>query len=828
MRTKYFNLWGRQIISSFVFFTFSLSTISSMPNVYAQNMPHLPNPGTMVPLSQAFSPAVIKGIKVDLANPFKFEFIMDLGQSGLKGESLKQESETLIKYFLASLTIPEEDLWVNLSPYEKDRIIPEAFGRTEMGQDLLAQDYLLKQITSSLMYPEGQTGKRLWERIYKEAYTRHGTTDVPINTFNKVWILPDQASVYENKEKAFIVEQNMKVMLDRDYFALNQNSKGHYDPKVDEMTSLSENMIREIILPVIQEEVNTGEHFAKLRQIYHSMILATWFKKNLKESLLGQGYVDRGKVRGVDTEDKDAKQKIYDRYLQAFKAGVYDYIKEEYDPLANAIVSQKYFSGGIAGNVTVDEAVLSDKLKAQWQNPQGLVNVVSFVDGVKGGEGDEAMVVGLWKKFDRDTMNAFQAHIDRLAEGSKRFDPEIKGEQIRQNYENQGFSVPGEFAELYDLFVLQLDADYERYEDTGYFEEFEDIIVAVAQKLSLVTIGQMFMFQVEESIDSLRKNARRMNVQAQLSKLNNRLDMQRAIANTNIKPEEIFITQDAVNDSLLEAQRRLNIVLKSQGFYVEIREGWAFNDSQEKPLYLPKKEDFREGWSLKDSQEKPSKEDQAMLAGDSQEALELKRLSDAFSKMIGAFGDSAYEGDLFRASLLAKEIDSRMGNLRESGKMWDDWKDKRSEVEIAKAVLGFIDEMLEHVEWFNDRSAGWNLKGKSKKKYLKAANDLKKKIEENRTIAQKYLSDLASIEPEKVDQAMGTTKEKPLGGIDLHADHLNLKTEGRGGNFDLTIDEAMLAEMISADGLMPVVTTITPVTNLLLELGLNPLIPIMR
>ena len=59
-----------------------------------------------------------------------------------------------------SLTIPEKDLWVNLSPYEKDRVIPKSFGLTEMGRDLLAEDYMLKQITASLIYPEDETGKK--------------------------------------------------------------------------------------------------------------------------------------------------------------------------------------------------------------------------------------------------------------------------------------------------------------------------------------------------------------------------------------------------------------------------------------------------------------------------------------------------------------------------------------------------------------------------------------------------------------------------------------------------------------------------------------------
>ena len=50
---------------------------------------------------------------------------LDKGDSQLSNNALKKESSKLIKYFLASLTIPEKDLWGNLSPYEKVRIIPQ-------------------------------------------------------------------------------------------------------------------------------------------------------------------------------------------------------------------------------------------------------------------------------------------------------------------------------------------------------------------------------------------------------------------------------------------------------------------------------------------------------------------------------------------------------------------------------------------------------------------------------------------------------------------------------------------------------------------------------
>ena len=38
--------------------------------------------------------------------------------------------------------------------------------------------------------------------------------------------------------------------------------------------------MHEVILPVIEEEVNHGKNFRYLRQIYNSLILATWFKRN--------------------------------------------------------------------------------------------------------------------------------------------------------------------------------------------------------------------------------------------------------------------------------------------------------------------------------------------------------------------------------------------------------------------------------------------------------------------------------------------------------------------------------------------------------------------
>ncbi len=362
------NYLSKTLSCSIIFIFLSTSVISPTIGL-AQSIPqttlNLPVPGAMLSISPGFTPPLIKGLTIHPENALEFDFIVYHGDDSLQGKSLEKESLKLIKYFMASLTTPEEEMWVNLSPYEKDRIIPEAFGQTEMGRDLLAQDYLLKQLTASLMYPEDELGKVFWKNVYEKAYERFGTTEIPINTFNKVWIVPDKAVVYEHEGTALIVDQHLKVMLEEDYLAMAENNisagaglepiptNNNFQMPTLEGRHADQNIgtkiIREILIPEIEREVNEGKNFANLRQIYNSMILAVWYKKNLKESLLGQVYVDQNKVKGVDVEDKEVKQKIYQQYLEAFKKGVYNYIKEDYDPATKEIVPRKYFSGGTKG-----------------------------------------------------------------------------------------------------------------------------------------------------------------------------------------------------------------------------------------------------------------------------------------------------------------------------------------------------------------------------------------------------------------------------------------------------------------------------------------------
>lgn len=297
----------------------------------------------------AFVPVLLKGLTIDQDDPLKFEFILDSGSGDVSDEEIQGESNRLVKYFLSALTIPQDDFWVNLSPYESERIIPEALGQTNLGRELLEQDYILKQITATLIHPESELGEKFWEQMRMKALERYGRDDIKTDTFSKVWILPESATVYEHGQTVFVVDAHLKVMTDADYLAAKTEG-------LEETKNIQTEIIKEIIVPAIEHEVNVGKNFAPLRQIYHSLILAKWYKETVKRSVLSDLYVDQAKVAGVALEDHAFKQTIYDQYMRAYQKGVFNFIKEDYDAVSQQMIPRKYFSGGIK-----DQAILTTR-----------------------------------------------------------------------------------------------------------------------------------------------------------------------------------------------------------------------------------------------------------------------------------------------------------------------------------------------------------------------------------------------------------------------------------------------------------------------------------
>ncbi len=98
------------------------------------------------------------------------------------------------------------------------------------------------------------------------------------------------------------------------------------------------------------------EHFQLLRQIMNAAILAEWYKRHLKETLIAKEYINKSKVAGIDDADVSNKEALYEQYLKAYKQGVYNLIKDENQGASHEVLPRKYFAGG----VNVDLAMMDE------------------------------------------------------------------------------------------------------------------------------------------------------------------------------------------------------------------------------------------------------------------------------------------------------------------------------------------------------------------------------------------------------------------------------------------------------------------------------------
>ena len=425
---------------------------------YEANIPML---GTLVELSDAYSLPFINGVRYDHKNPLNLEFIIDQGDADSVSIA---EQEKMIRYFLAGLTVPEDKLWVNLSPYEEDRVIEDNVLATEIGETLLNQDYILKQLSSSLTHPDTELGAKYWEMVNRMAYES--------DEFNKVWIVPEKISIYDSEGTLFISETEFGVKTEADYNALKA-SKTEASSEVD-VVGGSSVALKEVIIPQIKKDVNYGRNFAELRQMLYSIIVAQWFKRKFRKSLYSF-YYDSEKMQGVDVGNPEAKEVIFERYVQAFTKGAYDIKKKE--RLDGRLVKRRYFSGGVVASSSLAEVTYVEGKHVLEQNPTvalvvtaslgddtGILKAVEegqSLEAIEGKQGEQNTelqrsildILSLLEKSDVESeLKAFEgefwtykknrnktgAGVQKLAEDARLKSDELRNE-IRSKLLNVGF-----------------------------------------------------------------------------------------------------------------------------------------------------------------------------------------------------------------------------------------------------------------------------------------------------------------------------------------------------------------------------------------------------
>ena len=146
-----------------------------------------------------------------------FDFILDIREEEVEdAQEIEPLAKELIDYFFLGITLPSEDLWVNLNSVRESEITSPRLSLTDIGKVLLEADLTLKKDCSRFTDPRTKTGKEYWDNLQRRLNEEGlNTTQLPIG--NRFWIVPEEAIVEEDRDNhtVTIVSSKLKVCLEQ-------------------------------------------------------------------------------------------------------------------------------------------------------------------------------------------------------------------------------------------------------------------------------------------------------------------------------------------------------------------------------------------------------------------------------------------------------------------------------------------------------------------------------------------------------------------------------------------------------------------------------------
>lgn len=275
-----------------------------------------------------------------------------------QGIDLERASELSWNSLFVWLALPDHTFWVNLNPVEPNRIVDRELGKTDIGRILLEADLQMKKDIGGLIHPQNSAlGRQFWDKLWDRVLSKvsaTGQTQIAIPITFRVWIVPGEVTVWASEESIYIVDAYMDVKLESEYlvgidktYLSPPGTQVMGDPEIQKY---AEGLLKEMILPALVREVNTGPQYRELQQVFYSRVLAEWYKKKHRSprrafgNIVGQGNVDPWQSR-----KEWSAQKIFERYIQSLQNKEFD-ITEETETVEGQYIIRtlrQYVFGGV-------------------------------------------------------------------------------------------------------------------------------------------------------------------------------------------------------------------------------------------------------------------------------------------------------------------------------------------------------------------------------------------------------------------------------------------------------------------------------------------------
>lgn len=303
-------------------------------------------------------------------NWFIFQYLLKTraAEPGEKTVDLGSSEAVSLVYFLTGLTLPNDTLWVNLDPWEPERIVISSTGSTMIGRIMLEADLQMKRDFCNYEDPcKNDTGVEYWnllnkkrEELVTECMKKYPQEILDVDNIffsaaTRHWIVPDKITIYEDEDKIYIVEATLNIYSEPVYEhstieivnqpgSISSDCQKCLNEAAKEYGQYAMELEENLILPLVVKEVNTGDQYTDLRQVYTSLVLAQWYKSHCDQCLFST-FNNTEDVEELEPwKGRDSKE-IWEEYVESYKEG--ECYCEKTQQEGTYIVTQIYRGGGI-------------------------------------------------------------------------------------------------------------------------------------------------------------------------------------------------------------------------------------------------------------------------------------------------------------------------------------------------------------------------------------------------------------------------------------------------------------------------------------------------
>ncbi|MDD1761988.1 MAG: hypothetical protein LUQ59_07105, partial [Methanothrix sp.] len=290
-------------------------------------------------------------VTTDSSGGINFDLILKAEKAaGSKpGISIQNATRIGAAAFMTGLAVNNNKFWVNLNPWEVDRIIDEELGQSETGRIMLESDLQMKRDFSNYGNPcANETGKALWNLLDKKREDLvhrcinkfpgeiKETSNIIFKPVQRHWIVPDKAYAYSNGALIYIINASLTInsepvtdhasfqVKNQDIGTLSRGCIEELNRSAQEYAEYYRNLEERMIQPYVVADINTDEKYEDLREVYAALALAQWYKSKVTPRTdIFRDNLESSSTSILKSQTPWQPKDIWDKYVYSFKNGEY-------------------------------------------------------------------------------------------------------------------------------------------------------------------------------------------------------------------------------------------------------------------------------------------------------------------------------------------------------------------------------------------------------------------------------------------------------------------------------------------------------------------------